>query len=658
MSDRYVKNVISLVIFLLFSKQFIGCSGLEKNNKWMIKSPNQNYSVEVALDKTTGELSYMAKFSGEDKYILEKSGLGITLGEMEFNSQLDFKSASKIIQKEESYKMVSGKIINVNHIYNVCEFVFTNENGNELNLEFRAFEEGFAYRYSVEGFSGRTAVIHHENTSFNLPVNGKAWLQPYDQITKWTPGYELPYTDGSKIGEDAPEPFNGWCFPMLFEVDNNWVFITEADLDNNNCGMHIDKDSKDGDYKITFPVENEAFTKGDNKPEISFPWKSSWRVIMLSHNLKNIFKSNIVNSLSEPAPKDDYNWIKPGRAAWSWWSESDSPKNYKSQIEFIDFAANMGWEYLLVDANWNLMKGDDVEKLSIYAKEKNVGLLLWYNSGGLNNEVEEEPRDKLDKEETRKKEFAWMKKLSIKGIKVDFFQSDKKHIIEQYHAILKDALDYNLLVNFHGCTMPRGWSRTYPNLVTMEAVRGGECYKFSSSFPTDAVLLNTIYPFTRNVTGPMDYTPVMFTENTYPHLTTNAHELATSIVFESGITHFADNYKVYKKQPKYVIDFLKELKTFWDESKMLYGYPGKNIGVARRFSNKWFIAGLNGLAKNDKANIKLDFLSEGKYKVRIISDGNSSREFKYVETMVDNTTALDIDLLPYGGYSAILTKVD
>jgi hypothetical protein len=202
--------------------------------------------------------------------------------------------------------------------------------------------------------------------------------------------------------------------------------------------------------------------------------------------------------------------------------------------------------------------------------------------------------------------------------------------------------------------MPRGWERTYPNLLTMEAVRGGEVYKFGSSFPENAPIMNTVYPFTRNVVGSMDYTPVMFSDHTYPHKTTYAHELATSIVFESGITHFADNYREYLKQPAFIKKFLQEIEVVWDESKLLFGYPGKEICVARRNGDKWFVAGLNSLDLNKKMEIPLSFLPEGNYQAEIISDGKDDRSFNHLTKNVSNMETVEIDLLPFGGFTIVI----
>ncbi len=313
------------------------------------------------------------------------------------------------------------------------------------------------------------------------------------------------------------------------------MLLTEAALNGTYVGMHLNANPTDGQYHLRFPEPNEAFNSLHIRPEVTLPWTSPWRVIHLSDSLNGIVTANLVHHLAKPSTVADTDWIKPGKASWSWWYYSDSPQDYNQLTPYVDFAAEMGWAYSLVDANWNRMKNGDLEKLAAYAKEKGVQLLVWYNSGGPNNVVTEEPRDLMHTPEARREAFAMLRDLGVAGVKIDFFQSDKQPIIQQYIDILEDAAEYQLLVNFHGCTLPRGWARTYPHLLTMEAVFGAEAYKFAERYPAYAPTHNTILPFTRNVVGSMDFTPVALSMSTHPRRTTTAHELALPVVFESGL---------------------------------------------------------------------------------------------------------------------------
>jgi hypothetical protein len=411
----------------------------------------------------------------------------------------------------------------------------------------------------------------------------------------------------------------------------------------------------EGSYRIRLPEPEEARGTCEAEPVSTLPWTLTWRVIMVSRNLNGIVESTLVQDLSEENILEDESWIKPGRVSWSWWSDHDSPKSFEKLQEFIDLAAEMGWEYSLVDANWNMMRGGNIEDLIHYANEQGVGLLLWYNSGGPHNTVGEQLRDAMHIREKRREEFAKLQKWGIKGVKVDFFQSDKPKIIKQYHDILKDAIDYNILVNFHGCTVPRGWERTYPHLMSMEAVRGAECYSFDPRFPEAAPWYNTILPFTRNAVGPMDYTPVSFSDQTYPHITTYGHEIALPIIFQSSLQHFADRVSIFRELPDFAKEYLKVIPVSWEETRLVDGYPGKFVVLARKSGQTWYFAGISGIKEPLDIELILPFIKKGGYLAEIITDGDKERSFMYYKKPFNNTTVLDIELKPLGGFAGRLT---
>jgi hypothetical protein len=314
----------------------------------------------------------------------------------------------------------------------------------------------------------------------------------------------------------------------------------------------------------------------------------------------------------------------------------------------------MHWEYCLVDANWDIMQGGNIKQLVDYANTKNIGILMWYNSGGKHNTVSERPRDIISDRTRCAAEFAKLRKWGVKGVKIDFWQSDKQNIIALYHDVLTLAAENHLLVNLHGCTLPRGWSRTYTNLISLEAVKGEEAYLFDQEYPEKAPVQNSILPFTRNVVGPMDYTPVVFSNLRNKHLTTASHELALSVIYNSGIVHFADNEKSYRSLPAFVKDFLKNVPVTFDETILLEGYPGKHIIIAARKGEKWFLAGIN--SKNESANfsIQCKFLRAENYTIKQITDSNLSSEnkFNFKQSVITNNTELNINFLPYGGFVA------
>jgi hypothetical protein len=374
-----------------------------------------------------------------------------------------------------------------------------------------------------------------------------------------------------------------------------------------------------------------------------------WRVLLVSDRLGDLVASTLMNDLNPASQIQDTTWIRPGRVAWSWWSDHDSPRDFVKQARFIDLAAEMGWEYYLVDANWTLMDRGDVRQLIQYAEKKNVGILLWYNSGGEHNTVTEKPRGCMKLRDVRRFEFDMLRKWGVKGVKVDFFQSDKQDIMRQYRDILRDAADYQLLVNFHGCTTPRGWSRTWPNLVSVEAVKGEECYSFDEKYPQTAPQYNAIIPFTRCVIGPTDLTPCAFSDNVYPHLTTSAHELALSVVIECGLVHFADSVESYRSLPHAPREFLRKVPAAWEDTRLLDGYPGRFAVIARRSGDQWFVGAING--QGNPVEIKLDagFLSAGKYRGQLITDSQDVRSFDVREFEATGDDIISLWMQPFGG---------
>ncbi|HYJ74421.1 MAG TPA: glycoside hydrolase family 97 catalytic domain-containing protein, partial [Kineosporiaceae bacterium] len=343
----------------------------------------------------------------------------------------------------------------------------------------------------------------------------------------------------------------------------------------------------------------------------------------------------------------DDGWVVPGRVSWSWWSENDSPRDLARLRDYADLAAEFGWEYSLVDANWNVHGEDDIRALVAHAAERGVRLWLWYNSGGPHNEVTEQPRDRMHEPGVRRREFAKLADWGVAGVKVDFFQSDKQDSIARYLGILEDAAEHRIMVNVHGCTIPRGWSRTWPHLLTMEAVRGAESYIFQEDFPAIAARHNTILPFTRNAVGPMDYTPVTFGDVAHPHRTTNAHELALAVVFESGLLHLADSAASYRGVRPEVAEELRRVPVVWDETRFLVGEPGRCAVVARRAGGGWWIGGINGT--DGSRTLDLALPSDAGW--RVVADGGGRDAFA-VRDLPAGEGRLRVELAPRGGVLA------
>ncbi|MDP3431428.1 MAG: glycoside hydrolase family 97 catalytic domain-containing protein [Bacteroidota bacterium] len=636
-------NLFLLALAVVFS----GCS---KPKEWKVVSPDQKISFK--LYEKESQLYYQVLLS--ESVIIEESPIGIERNDAQFSSNLSFVSVGNQKLIDEKYTLVTGKQLECNNNANELTVTFENDQKAKIELILRAYNDGVAFKYRFPETSAGNYEITKELTGFKIPEDGKAWIQPYDSITKYSPGYERNYTNGSGVGETSPES-EGWCFASLFETKNTWILLTEAGLDGTYCASRLDGNATGGLYTVKYPGEKEAMGIGSANPTSnSLPWETPWRVIVVGEKLATIAETTMITGLSKPSEISDISWIKPGLASWSWWADPDSPKNYKSMVAFIDFASEWGIPYFLVDANWNMMEGGgNIDQLIEYATKKNVGIWLWYNSAGPHNTVTEAPRDLMLDADIRKAEFEKLHKMGVKGVKVDFFQSDKQHIIQQYLGILKDAADNQVMVNFHGCTLPRGWQRTWPNLVSMESIVGEECYMFRETYPETTVWHNTIQPFTRNAVGSMDYTPFGLSDKKYPHLTSSANELALTIVFESGVVHLVDFPNVYKAMPDFVQDFTKQLPTVWDETKLVDGYPGKDVVMARRSGEKWFIGGINGEQIDKEMNLSLDFLTEGKtYQVKLITDGADNKSFANNEISVKKGDKLPVKMLPAGGFAA------
>jgi hypothetical protein len=595
---------------------------------------------------------------GAANVVVDWSPLGITRMGEDFTSGLEFVGASPVSELSSTYHMVSGKQLDVRRRARQRIFSFRNSSGAPMTITARAMRDGVAFRYGFPRAAVAEDSLIGEATGFHLSTDGRAWMQPYQSVSQWGPAYESDYRDGIPIGSAAPEDA-GWALPMLFHTSDTWVLVTEAGLDRTSYGVHVQQRAEDGVYRVRLPEEGETFGVAPRAAAIGFPWSSPWRVLIIGPTLTTIVESTMVTDLAPPAAFADVSWIKPGRVSWSWWSEPKSPRDYQAVFPFINLAARLRWEYSLVDAGWpDMSNGGDIADLAEYAKTQGVGLILWYNSGGAHNQVMSElPRDLMAEPEIRQAEMRRIAALGIKGIKVDFFQSDKQQIIALYEDILRDAAANHLVVDFHGSTIPRGWQRTWPNMLSMEAVKGAEQYG-DSSFQEHAAEYNTIYPFTRNVIGPMDYTPVILGDvpGKLPHLTTVAHELALPIVFESGLQHFVTTPEMIDAQPEYVRRFLTVVPTVWDETRLVDGFPGKFVVMARRRGAEWYVGAITADTLVSVSEVPLGFLGAGRYDVDLISDGEDVDRFAHNSETLSGRDTMTVELAPRGGFVARFTR--
>lgn len=646
---------INTQIKLLFILSFfvLSCLKIEKKStSWNVASPDSTLKITAFLQNN--QLFYTVLRNADT--IIFPSQLGLELNDRSFNDSLEFVSALPEVIINENYTMLLGK--QKENLNNAKELTITLENAQkkQISIVLRAYNEGVAFKYVLNDDEDTKKIFLAEKSTFKIDTTSKAWLQTHGLSTDWGPAYEDFY-EAKKAGLNSPDS-SGYSFPLFFKSKNNWILITESNVNETFCATRIQQNCQNGIYKTRFPAAKDGLGTGNVLPESNLPWTSPWRVIITSSNVGQIVTSNLVHHLADAQIEGDFSWVKPGRSSWSWWGEHDSPKDFKRLKAYVDFSKLMGWEYFLVDANWDLMKnGGDVKMLCDYAKTQNIGILFWYNSGGIHNNVTERPREIMPDAEKRKEEFKKIAAWGVKGIKVDFFQSDKQNIIKLYLDILKDAAAAQIMVNFHGCTLPKGWARTYPNLVSMESVLGAEQYGWSKIFMIKAAAHNVNLAFIRNVVGSMDYTPATFSDyKNQEHQTTNTHELALPVVFESGITHWADREYEYRKMDKNVLSIMSKIPTAWDETVFIEGEPQKHIILARRSGSTWFIAGINGDSTNKDFNIKLPFIKLDSAKVSLFADGKSSRIIDFKENNLNAEKSITVKMTPKGGFVAWIRK--
>ncbi|MFL5745380.1 MAG: glycoside hydrolase family 97 catalytic domain-containing protein [Niastella sp.] len=635
-----------LVLVMLFS----AFSGLIFGQKAVFQSPDQK--IVVALfnkqNNDLGEWYLKASYNNNGKITeaIPRIDIGLLRSDQDFSKELRLVKAGKPNLITEEYTALHGKRAVCKNAANEVVVVFENQTKAKLNLIVRAYNDGIAFRYEFPEKQG-SFVIKDELTAYSIPSETTRWME------KWNPANEGLYTamDKGKIlsGE--------WGYPALFNTADKecWFLLHESDVNRNYCGAKLSNAADSSVYKLTFPNPKDGRGLGESMPSITLPWKSPWRVIIMG-TLADIVSSTLVNDVAPPSVIKDTSWIKPGIASWNYWSSNHGTKDYKTVCEFADLAAFMNWRYTLLDWEWDAMgNGGKLEDAVKYIASKGIKPLIWYNSGGPHTYVSATPRDRMLTHENRVEEFTKLKKLGIAGVKVDFFESEKQEMIKYYLDILEDAAAFQMMVYFHGCIVPRGWERTWPNLMTHEAVRGAEWYNNTPDFTMPAPEHNATLPFTRNVVGPMDYTPVTFTNSQYPHVTSYAHELALSVLFESGMQHMADRPEGYYELPDAPKTFLKQVPNAWDDTRLLDGYPGKEVIMARRKGNDWYLGGINAEQREKTKTIIFDFLREGvKYKLTLIADGKHDKEFATQYMVVDRSASVEVKLLRRGGFAASL----
>lgn len=526
--------------------------------------------------------------------------------------------------------MASIKKSKVRYVANEAVFSFTQQGKTIYDVIFRISNNDVAFKYRMYP-QGETlsCVIKKEATGFAFPDGTTTFLCPQSKpmggFARTSPSYETSYTADDAAGK------NGWgegyTFPCLFRNgDNGWALVSETGVNGGYCASRL-LGHKEGVYTIGFPQEGEANGNGTVSPGIALPGETPWRTITVGKTLAPIVETTVPFDVVKPLyqAKGEFTY---GRGSWSWIIGMDGSTNYKEQLRYIDFSAAMGYQSVLVDALWDKQIGrDKIEELAKYGKDKGVALYLWYNSNGYWNDAPQTPRGMMDNAIARRKEMKWMQSIGIRGIKVDFFGGDKQMTMQLYEDILSDANEYGLLVIFHGCTLPRGWERMYPNFAASEAVLASENLHFSQGSCDNEAFNATLHPFIRNTVGSMDFggsaLNKYYNADNAPRgsrrVTSDVYALATAVLFQSPVQHFALAPNNLTDAPSWAIDFMKEVPTTWDEVRFIDGYPGKYVILARRHGDKWYIAGVNAQKETLKLKVNLPMFSNGE-KVRLFSD--------------------------------------
>ncbi len=614
-----MKKLLSTIIF---------CGAVLAINAQKITSPNGKLSAKTIDQK------FVINYNNQK--VLE-------LADVPF-SNLTFTKKVKA-----DYRMLEGKRL---HCTNVAR-EYQAPIGHDAKIVMRLYNDGIAFRYEYTNL--QNIKVPEEQTNYIIPEGMKRWM------LQWSDGYEgfFPMSTTAEVktlggfgGSMVQKDINThWGYPLLLEASPDpsegggiFALITEANIERRQSASSL---FNKGEVFSVKQDQNELLLSGD--------WHTPWRVVIIG-TLADIVESTLVTDVSKPTQYQDVSWIKPGVVSWIYWAYNHGSNDFNIIKKYVDMAVTLKLPYVLIDAEWDEMdkvaanEGKTIEDAVRYAVSKGVKPLIWYNSsvGWVNGAPG--PKYRLNKAEDREKEFAWCEKIGVAGVKIDFFSGDNQMNMDYCQDLLESAARHHLLVNFHGAPIPRGWQRTYPNLLSTEGVYGAEWYNNVPHFTKKAASHNATLPYTRNVIGPMDYTPCAFSDSQHPHITSLGHELALTVLYESGLQHLADRPESFLAQPQEVQDFLGQLPTVWDETRYVSGYPGESAVLARRSGNTWYVAGINGQDELQVLPTKLGFVGKKWKNVQVFADDASG------QWQINNTKKLPAEMTcqPRGGFVLVI----
>lgn len=621
-----------------------------------VTSPDGRLIAAVTLS-AEGAPHYLVTFAGQP--VLLPSRLGLVRDDEDFTHGLRLTGVSSVEPVRDDYELLTGKR-RLNH-YRAQRriFHFTSEHGHPLDIVFQVSNDGVAFRYVFPETSAIPHRIAAEASSFHFPAGTRAWLQPMSVAkTGWkstNPSYEEHYQQDIPVG--TPSTLGaGWVFPALFRAGTTWIAVSETAVGPDYCGSRLGHESPGGEYAIGFPDPRETMHGAPVTPVSMLPWATPWRILAVG-DLRTVAESTLGTDLATPAVVQPAAPPQPGKASWSWPLLGDNQTTYAVQKRFIDYAADMHWDYCLIDSMWDQQIGyEKIQELSDYARTKNVRLLLWYNSNGNWNDAPQTPKDRIADPEVRRREFTRIRAMGIVGVKIDFLGGDGQPVMAFYHDILRDAATAGLLVNFHGATLPRGWTRTYPHLMTMEAIKGFEFITFTQENADAEPAHCATIPFTRNLFEAMDFTPMCLDRlpGKGRRRTTAGFELALSVLFTSGIQHYPEIPEGMAKMPDSVRAYLRHVPATWDDTRFLDGYPARYVVLARQGDGRWFVAGINGESSARTLTLDLSRVSPAGHGTLLHDDDGQDALLTQRDIRWSTGKPISVTLPAHGGFVLVI----
>ena len=621
----------------------------------VVNGPDGKLQVTVSCSEG-GEASYSLVYNG--KQMLESSPLGLETNLGSFIKGMKL-TGHREKQIDTTYTQSRIKASRIHYRANELVCSFANDKGQKADVTFRVSNNDVAFRYTLprQGDTG-SIVVDGEETGFRFPAGTTTFLcSQSDAMIGWKrtkPSYEEEYKVDAPM--DVRSQYgHGYTFPCLFKVgEDGWVLVSETGVDSRYCGSRLSDVAEGNLYTVAFPMPEENNGNGTVAPAFSLPGSTPWRTITVGETLKPIVETTVPWDVVEPLYETEHNY-RMGRGTWSWILWQDGSINYDDQVRYIDLAAAMGYEYALIDNWWDTNIGHErMEQLIRYARSKKVDMFLWYSSSGYWNDIEQGPTNLMDNPIARKREMKWLQSQGVKGIKVDFFGGDKQETMRLYEAILSDADDHGLMVIFHGCTLPRGWERMYPNYVGSEAVLASENMVFNQHFCDEEAFNTCLHPFIRNSVGSMEFGGCFLNKRLNKgndggttRRTTDVFQLATAVLFQNPVQNFALAPNNLTDVSPVCIDFMKEVPTEWDETRFVDGYPGKYVVLARRHGDNWYLAAVHATGEPLKLKLVLPMFA-GKTVSSYSDDKHMQPQVRQQNVKSDGKFQLTVQ--PQGGF--------